>query len=165
MSGAAPVRWVVYFDGLCEPDNPGGCMSFGWVLWTKDPMDGEPREGGGYVMPKPDNTNNVAEYSALYLGLKAAAEARLAAGGDYAGLLVHGDSKLVCEQVRGAWHTNSPRLHTARVACLELLAKLEPWEIAHVPRERNERADELSRAAYVDAMGSVPPERPRKVKR
>jgi hypothetical protein len=26
------IPWTLYFDGLCEPRNPGGWMCYGWAI-------------------------------------------------------------------------------------------------------------------------------------
>ncbi len=53
-----------YFDGLCEPCNPGGVATWGYVL----KRDGETIEADSGIACEPfsgNASNNVAEYSAL----------------------------------------------------------------------------------------------------
>lgn len=147
--------WKLFFDGLCEPKNPGGTMGFGWLL---DTGDGQMYNASGFVHARPDNTNNVAEYLALYEGLKKAVEIRQQwADTKYPGLLIHGDSQLVCYQIEYKWKVNHPRLQVAHAKCMELLTgQLTPFLVEWIPRELNSAADALSRQAYFDATGMVP---------
>jgi ribonuclease HI len=61
-----------------------------------------------------------------------------------------GDSELIVKQVRGAWDTNDPDLREKRVRVRELLRAFDDWSIEHVPREINDRADELANDALDD---------------
>ena len=86
-------------------------------------------------------TNNQAEYLALVEGLRAAR--------DYGFDEVHvrGDAELIVKQVRGEWDVNDPTLREHRVTARELLAAFDDWQLTHVPRELNERADKLANEA------------------
>ena len=59
-------------------------------------------------------TNNMVEYEALIMGLKVLKE--LGAKN----IAVHGDSKLVINQVKGIYQTNHPRLRVYRNLALGL---------------------------------------------
>lgn len=154
-------QWILHFDGLCEPRNPGGVMAWGWVLRIPGRT---PLTGFGSKAATPENTNNVAEYAALYFGLVTAKAERdrLHDGERWPGLIVHGDSKLVCQQIADLWNVNQPRLQRAHAACLEVLNGMKAWGIEWVPREENTEADELSRRGYFNSTGKNPPERHRK---
>lgn len=127
-------RAHLYFDGGSR-GNPGPA-AIGWVIVSGG---GIVAEGGERVG---ETTNNVAEYEALIRGLEAARDY----GFDV--LEIRGDSELIIEQVRGAWNTNDPELRERRVRVHELLRGFDEWSIAHVPREINERADELVNEAF-----------------
>jgi ribonuclease HI len=92
---------ILYFDGLCEPQNPGGWVCYGWVLQDGDRVVASGR--GVARGPGPDSTNNVAEYAALIAGLEALARLDLGAQG----VEVRGDSQLVIHQVSGEWQCRS----------------------------------------------------------
>jgi ribonuclease HI len=62
-----------------------------------------------------DCTNNIAEYEALVLGLKALKE--MGAKRIY----VHGDSELIINQVKGLYQANHPRLRAYQNTVLDLL--------------------------------------------
>lgn len=126
-------RGHVYFDGASR-GNPGPA-SVGWAIVTSDGIVAEGSDRIGRT------TNNRAEYEALIRALRAAKEYGLKA------VDVRGDSQLIVKQVRGEWNTNDPGLREKRVEARELLDGFDRWSIAHVPREINERADNLANEA------------------
>jgi ribonuclease HI len=126
-------RTYVYFDGAAR-GNPGPA-AVGWVLVTDD---GIVAEGGERIG---ETTNNRAEYEALIRGLE------VARGRGFDAVALRGDSELIVKQVTGEYDVNEPALRERRVRVHELLGTFEDWEIAHVPRAANERADELASAA------------------
>ncbi|MFB6138282.1 MAG: ribonuclease HI, partial [Halobacteriaceae archaeon] len=125
-----------YFDGASR-GNPGPA-AIGWVLVSGDGIVAEGAERIGRA------TNNQAEYEALLRVLEVAREY------GYDEIELRGDSQLVVEQVRGAWDTNDPTLRELRVSAREHLAAFDDWSITHVPREVNDRADELANEAFDD---------------
>ena len=127
----------VYFDGACR-GNPGP-SSVGWVIVTSEGVAAEGSETIGRA------TNNQAEYEALIRALRAARDY------GFDTVEVKGDSELIVKQVTGAWNTNDPELRERRVTVRELLAEFDDWELSHVPREINERADKLANEALDDA--------------
>ena len=147
VQGADPVRLAAllretggrahcYFDGASR-GNPGPA-AIGWIIVTSE---GIVEEGGERI---DDTTNNRAEYEALLRVLDVAREY------DFDTVDARGDSQLVVEQVRGAWDTNEPALRERRVRARELLEGFDEWSIEHVPREANDRADELANEAFGD---------------
>ena len=91
-------------------------------------------------------TNNVAEYSALILGLE---EAKRRGVDD---LDIRMDSLLVVQQLRGAWKIKHPNMKPLALRAGELLASFPKWTIGHVPREDNGIADALSNRAIDEAV-------------
>jgi ribonuclease HI len=134
-SGSGRVH--LYFDGACR-GNPGP-SAVGYVLIDEDGIVAE----GGETIGRA--TNNQAEYRALLRGLE------VAATHGYDAVEIRGDSELIVKQVRGAWDTNDPTLRELRVEVHELLTGFDEYSITHVPRETNERADELANEALDDA--------------
>ncbi|MFC6938877.1 ribonuclease HI [Salinirubellus sp. GCM10025818] len=132
-------RAHVYFDGACR-GNPGPA-AVGYVLVTGD---GIAAEGGDRIGRA---TNNRAEYEALIRALEVARDF------GFEEVVVRGDSQLVVRQVRGEWNTNDPDLRERRVRVRELLEGFGSWSIEHVPREINDRADELANEALDDGRG------------
>jgi ribonuclease HI len=129
-------RAHVYFDGASR-GNPGPA-AVGYVVVTDGGIVAEGGERIGRA------TNNQAEYEALVRALSVAR--------DYGFETVHvrGDSELIVKQVTGAWDANDPDLRELRVEARELLSSFDDWRIEHVPREINERADELANEAFED---------------
>lgn len=86
-------------------------------------------------------TNNEAEYAALIAGLEAVEEL------GFDGVEVLGDSELVVKQVRGEYDVNATNLRPLHATVRELAEAFASFEIRHVPREVNARADELANDA------------------
>jgi ribonuclease HI len=129
-------RAHVYFDGAAR-GNPGPA-AVGWVVVTDD---GIVTEGGERIGRA---TNNQAEYEALTKALDVARDF------GFDTVEVRGDSELIVKQVRGEYDANDPQLREHRVTVRELLAGFDDWSLTHVPREINERADELANDALDD---------------
>jgi ribonuclease HI len=130
-------RAHVYFDGASR-GNPGPA-AIGWVIVTDD---GIVAEGGKRIG---ETTNNRAEYEALVYALEVAADY------GFEEVDVRGDSELIVRQIHGEYDVNDPGLREYRVRALELLDSFAEWSLSHVPREINERADELASDALNDA--------------
>lgn len=125
---------IGYFDGVCEPANPGGTGAYGFVI-------GDTIEGRGTLPASRNMTNNVAEYRAALEAVNA-----WKASGGTGTFILRGDSKLVIEQMCGRWAVNGGAYMATRLALLEAVKGLDVrWE--WVPREQNARADALSVAA------------------
>jgi ribonuclease HI len=92
-------------------------------------------------------TNNVAEYSGLVAGLRAAA--KLAPGADTE---VRMDSKLVVEQMSGRWKIKHPDMRPLAAQASQEARGLGRVTYTWVPRERNTHADRLANQA-MDGVG------------
>ncbi|XP_039054461.1 uncharacterized protein LOC120196812, partial [Hibiscus syriacus] len=86
-------------------------------------------------------TNNMAEYEACVMGLKAAIERKVKC------LKIYGDSSLVVYQLRGEWETKDPKLLEYRNFILELVKEFEKVTFNYLPREENQMADALATLA------------------
>lgn len=82
-------------------------------------------------------TNNVAEWTALLLGLEAARKRGIHR------LVVRLDSELVVRQLRGEYRVKHSGLQPLYQRAVRLLEGFEKVEIGHVPREENTVADRL----------------------
>ena len=91
-------------------------------------------------------TNNVAEYTALIIGLEEALRH------DIDHLDVRMDSLLVVQQMKGVWKIKHPGLRPLALRAGELLAQFPNRTIEHVPRELNSLADALVNRAIDDAQ-------------
>ncbi len=93
-------------------------------------------------------TNNVAEYEAVLRGLRALKDAY--PEGYFAGveLLIRMDSKLVIEQLKGAYKVKHPNLIPRFLEVKNVLARSFPHvSFEHVRREFNKDADALANKA------------------
>ncbi|WP_091299487.1 bifunctional RNase H/acid phosphatase [Amycolatopsis xylanica] len=86
-------------------------------------------------------TNNVAEYSGLVAGLKAAAELGAST------VDVRMDSKLVVEQMSGRWKIKHPALQPLAQEARELAAGFAKVRFEWIPRAENSYADRLANQA------------------
>lgn len=125
----------VWFDGSCEPKNPGGTARGGWIIETND----DKRYVGCKVIAK-NSTNNVAEFGAL-LGALTDLKERDLLGIE---LEIYGDSRLVVETVSRRWKCKAQHLKPMLIEVWKLLRQSE-WTIKWIPREQNKEADEISR--------------------
>ncbi|WP_051305908.1 ribonuclease HI family protein [Desulfogranum mediterraneum] len=91
-------------------------------------------------------TNNVAEYQALIIGLEQA----LAAGCRQLEIFL--DSQLIVYQIQGRYRVKNETLKPLYARVLAQLKGLDNWSVAHVPRARNKRADELANLG-IDQQG------------
>jgi ribonuclease HI len=82
-------------------------------------------------------TNNVAEWTALVLGLEAASKRGIRR------LAVRLDSELVVKQLRGEYRVKKPELQPLHRRALALLRHFEHVDVRHVPRKENALADDL----------------------
>ncbi|GAB3859722.1 hypothetical protein GCM10027610_099530 [Dactylosporangium cerinum] len=96
-------------------------------------------------------TNNVAEYTGLIEGLRAASEL----GADE--VEVRMDSKLVVEQMSGRWQIKHPGLRPLAEQAGKLARTFRVVRYSWIPRERNKHADRLANAAMDGKDAPDPP--------
>ncbi|EWG06680.1 MAG: ribonuclease H [Candidatus Aramenus sulfurataquae] len=131
---------VGYFDGLCEPRNPGGIATYGYVIYLDDGR--AIRRYGLAEKPfSPNSTNNVAEYT----GVICLMEEMISLG--VRSPVIKGDSQLVVRQLNGEYKVKAKRILPLYERAVRLKEKLNAT-VTWVPREENKEADELSRVAY-----------------
>jgi ribonuclease HI len=134
-------RIIVYIDGLCEPCNPGGVASYGFVIYRNSAISYKEAKvvGQGVGM-----SNNVAEYTALCRALSLLLHQNL----HHEEIAVKSDSKLVVNQMSGWWNSHGGLYHEAYKQALSLAQCFSNISFEWIPRELNEEADGLSRQAY-----------------
>jgi probable phosphoglycerate mutase len=135
------MKFTLYADGGAR-GNPGPAGS-GSVVF--DASGKRVVEVSDYVGVA---TNNVAEYEALLRGLKALKEAY--PDGYFADveLLVRLDSKLIVEQMKGAYRVKHPNLVPRYLEVKNVIARYFPHvSFEHVRREFNKDADALANKA------------------
>jgi ribonuclease HI len=124
------VEATLFADGGSR-GNPGPAASAAVLL---DPAGELVEEIGAYLGVA---TNNVAEWTALLLGLEAAAKHGVRR------LQIRLDSELVVKQLRGEYRVKHDGLKPLYRRARELLQAFGEVDIAHVPRARNKLADGL----------------------
>jgi ribonuclease HI len=144
-------------DGGCEPKNPGGVATYGWVIYDANDNDNilvtsyaVVQDGGSLA------TNNYAEYCSLGFSLK-----WLRDQGWSGNLTVQGDSQLLIYQVAERWKCKAQHLVPLRARIWEHIEAMGLVRctdedspeynfciLRWVPREQNAYADELSNTAY-----------------
>ncbi|KND50038.1 MAG: ribonuclease HI [Parcubacteria bacterium C7867-008] len=93
-------------------------------------------------------TNNVAEYEAVLRGLVKLHEHYPDGYFQHMSLRIRMDSKLVIEQLKGAYKVKHPNLIPRYLSVKNVLARnFGTVHFEHVPREKNKDADELANKA------------------
>lgn len=162
----------LYCDGGCEPKNPGGVATYGWVLYERheNGNNGHRLAQGKNVVADGGKlaTNNYAEYCGLGFALRF-----LKDKGYQGSIYVFSDSKLIVNQVTNDWKCNKTHLQKLRQRIWDIADEMKlyvcsPQELqviqesslqddGHgflvlqwIPREQNEEADALSNEAFVE---------------
>ncbi|XP_057730557.1 uncharacterized protein LOC130945880 [Arachis stenosperma] len=133
--------------------DPGEDMGTRWKLHV-DGASNQTFGGAGIILESPIGvvyeqsirfefpiSNNQAEYEALIGGLALAAEVGARR------LDICSDSQVVTSQVNGSYQAKDPLLQKYLEKVKSLSQKFEEITVHHVPRERNTRADLLSKLA------------------
>ncbi len=127
-------RVTIYTDGASR-GNPG-LAGAGAVLKSDD----------GRVLARVarflgEMTNNMAEYTALLVGLQEAQKA----GAEE--VQIRSDSELLVRQLNGQYKVKNDNLRDMHGSAMDLLSSFKGWEAAHIPRSRNKEADQLANEA------------------
>nr|XP_025640917.1 uncharacterized protein LOC112735606 [Arachis hypogaea] len=128
----AEVRWSVHVDGASNKEGSGA----GILL----------KEGNRVVAEQSlqfcfNASNNQAEYEALLAGLKLALQLQIPR------ITAYCDSSLVVHQIKGEFQVKDPLLEKYWLVTKDLISKFKEFDIIHVNREQNTRADVLSKLA------------------
>jgi ribonuclease HI len=124
------VRLVVHVDGGAR-GNPGPAAAAAVVSTP----DGEVLDRAAELLG--EQTNNVAEYRGLLLGLRRARELGATE------VDVVNDSELVARQVNGVYKVKHAAMKPLHAQALALLAQFDAWSMRNVPRVENAQADAL----------------------
>lgn len=131
---------ILHIDGAAR-GNPGPA-GIGVVLWDEAGTFRE--EHHAYIG---EATNNVAEYEALLFGVRKAKEL------GYTAVRVFSDSELLVRQIRGEYRVKNARLRALYDQVQKLLRSFDAFEIAHIGRGMNARADLLANKAIDAVLG------------
>ena len=138
-ASAASRKVRVYSDGAAR-GNPGPAGA-GAVVVDEDGT--VIAEIGRYLG---EQTNNVAEYQGLLLGLRHA----LDHGASEVQVLA--DSQLLIRQLAGVYRVRNAGLIPLFEEAKRLLGRFKKVELRHIPREMNGAADEMSNRAIDERM-------------
>lgn len=124
-------EYVLFFDG-CSKNNPGpagaGAVLYhnGVEIWCTAVFVGH------------KETNNVAEYTGMIVGITRAVEMGIRR------LVVKGDSNLVIQQMNGKFRVNADHIKPLYMTAKNIIRNFDSIQFLHVYRHLNQRADELS---------------------
>ncbi|XP_074560279.1 uncharacterized protein LOC141816393 [Curcuma longa] len=141
VSGESTETWKIYVDGSATKNDSG----VGVVLCSPQ---GETLQLA--VRLQFQATNNEAEYEALLTGLQAARHVGATK------VIVHSDSQLVDQQVKGAFEIHNNRLKRYAEAVESLKKQFQEVILHKIPRADNYKADELARLASALTTGGNP---------
>jgi ribonuclease HI len=137
----------VYFDGLCQPINPGGISCYAFIVKSDERII----HSDYGVAAKPfseESTNNVAEYTALAKAL----QWLLANNFNSNKVEIKSDSQLVVNQLTGDYKVKARRILPLFKHVLFLKTKFQDIQIKWIPRDMNREADTLTNKAYNKAL-------------
>ncbi|MFQ5458421.1 MAG: ribonuclease HI family protein [Myxococcota bacterium] len=130
-------RVTIYTDGASR-GNPG-LAGAGVVLRSDDG-----RVLGRVARFLGEMTNNMAEYTALLIGLKEAAKT----GAEE--VEIRSDSELLVRQLSGRYKVKNEALQIMHGSAMDLLGTFKRWKAEHIRREKNKEADQLANNAIDD---------------
>ena len=127
-----------------------------WMIWIDGSTNQRVRRAGVLLRsPEGDTiecavclqfstTNNKAEYEAVLsgLGLAKVAGAKLA--------VIHFDSKIVVKHINGDYEAKEERMKEYLSMVKSKMGKEFSVKFVQIPREENEQADRLAKAAFVE---------------
>ncbi len=136
---ARPPRVCLFTDGAAR-GNPGPAGAGAVII-----------SPAGHIMAKlgkflGESTNNVAEYTGLILGLKRAKAMGIKE------LDVFSDSELLVRQLAGDYAVKADHLKPLHDEAQALLKAFSEVHVAHIPREQNAQADEMSNRAIDERL-------------
>jgi ribonuclease HI len=130
----------VYFDGLCQPCNPGGTACFAFIVKNEqgNTIYNE------YGLAAHNSTNNVAEYTAIIKAL----EWLITNNYQNESIVIKGDSQLVIQQIKRNFKVKAHNIIPLYLDAISLISKFKHIQFELIPREQNKEADRLSNMAY-----------------
>jgi len=128
------IEYKLQFDGASK-SNPGIAGAGAVIYHFNEEISSRIKFVGN------NETNNVAEYTGLIIGLLEAIKLNIKV------LTVEGDSMLVIKQMKGEYKVKSPNLINLYNDAKLLEKEFDIIVFKHIYRENNKRADELSNLA------------------
>ena len=121
----------LFVDGAADLHSK--TAGIGGVIYSND------KELSNFSEPLFDKTNNEAEYLSLIKGIEELIDLKVL------NVDIYADSELVVKQVLGIYKVKNERMKILHRLVLEKLKLIDQWNLVHVRREKNMRADELSK--------------------
>ena len=125
-----PEKVIAYTDGGSR-GNPGPAAA----AFVLSDAHGAPLESKAFFLG--EATNNVAEYTAIIKAIEAA----LRHGAEE--LTIFSDSELLVRQINGRYKVKSENIKPLYRQVADSLGRFRSWNVHHVAREKNGRADGL----------------------
>ena len=156
------VKGQIVADFITEYTQSKGKGAEGLGLWSihTDGSSNQHTGGAGMVIQTPEGdkiecmirldfltTNNEVEYEALVAGLDLAK----AAGAE--NIIIHCDSQVITSQINGDYECRNERMKKYLEEVKNRISSLEV-KFVQIPREENECADRLTKAAFVEFMNA-----------
>ena len=138
---------MVHVDGLCEPVNPGGTATYGYII--RNDAGRDIARKSGVVGKGPEMSNNVAEYAALCEALRFLISEKMTR----LPIEIRSDSRLLVNQMKGEWKFHKGLYAQEFTDAKALVTEFDRVKFKWIPREENEEADALSREAYGAGRG------------
>ena len=136
---------LVHVDGLCEPVNPGGTATYGYVI--RNDAGRDIARKSGVVGKGSAMSNNVAEYAALCEALRFLITEKMTR----VPIEIRSDSRLLVNQMKGEWKFHKGLYAQKYREAKALANQFDRVKFRWIPREENKEADALSREAYSTA--------------
>ena len=121
----------LFVDGAADLHSK--TAGIGGVIYSND------KELSNFSEPLFDKTNNEAEYLSLIKGIEQLIDLKVT------NVDIYADSELVVKQVLGIYKVKNERMKILHNLVLEKLKLIDQWNLVHIRREKNMRADELSK--------------------
>ncbi|MCF7803048.1 MAG: ribonuclease HI family protein [Candidatus Marinimicrobia bacterium] len=121
----------LFVDGASQPQRKQAAI--GGVLYLNDSEIENFSENIG------EATNNEAEYRAMLFGIEMLEKY------EPDKVFIYADSELVVKQLNGEYQVKNDRMKKLYGKVMNALQIFPHYSIEHVPRERNKRADQLSK--------------------
>jgi len=125
-----PEKIIIYTDGGSRA-NPGPAAA-AFIL-----LDENKNQLQARAFFLGNQTNNVAEYTAIVKALEAAKQAGAKE------VAVFSDSELLVKQINGLYKVKNPNLRPLFRQTIGLLDNFEAFSFKHIPRSKNQQADRL----------------------
>jgi len=131
---------VVYYDGACGPNNPGGHGGSGIYITQNERLL---YQESYYIGQGPHLSNNVSEYVAVIRALSYLLDQKL----NHENITLYGDSNLTVLQLSDKWKCKKGLYKQYFLMAKDLKKHFTDISFVWIPREQNCIADELSKKA------------------